>query len=55
MNVTATQRYHLFNSSSYLQRPEQLAAVLYPGNVKQLIDGSVGQLRAKFRVSFDGI
>ena len=29
--------------------------MLYPGDVKQLIDGSVGQLRAKLCVSLNGI
>lgn len=43
------------NLESYLQSSEQLAAVLYPGDVKQLIDGSVGQFRAKLCVSLDGI
>lgn len=42
-------------NSSYLQGPKQLAAVLYPCNVKQLIDGSVGKLRAKLCVSLNGI
>lgn len=40
---------------SYLQSSEQLAAVLYPGDVKKLIDGSVGQLGAKLCVSLDGV
>lgn len=43
------------SNGSYLQSSEQLAAVLYPGDVKQLIDGSVGQLGAKLCVSLDGI
>lgn len=42
-------------NSSYLQSSEQLAAMLYPGDVKKLIDGSVGQLRAKLCVSLNGI
>lgn len=42
-------------NSSYLQSSEQLAAMLYPGDVKQLIDGSVGQLRAELCVSLNGI
>ncbi|KAG7273782.1 hypothetical protein CRUP_003282 [Coryphaenoides rupestris] len=40
---------------AYLQGPEQLAAVLYPGDVKQLVDGAVGQLRAELRVRLDGV
>ena len=39
----------------YLQGSEQLAAVLYPGDVKQLVDGAVGQLRPELRVRLDGI
>lgn len=41
--------------ASYLQSSKQLAAVLYPRNVKQLIDGSMGKLRAKLCVSLNGI
>lgn len=40
---------------AYLQSPEQLATVLYPGDVKQLVDGSVCQLRAELRVGLDGV
>lgn len=43
------------NFKSYLQSAEQLAAMLYPGDVKQLIDGSVGELRAKLCVSLDSV
>lgn len=41
--------------SSYLQSSQQLAAVLYPCNVKQLIDGSMGKFRAKLCVSLNGV
>lgn len=40
---------------SDLQRSQKLAAVLYSGDVKQLVDGSMGQLRAKLCVGLDGI
>ena len=40
---------------SDLQGPQQLAAVLYPGDVKQLVDGPVGQLRPVLSVGLNGI